>query len=244
VTTAFDEERRRSSPRPRARALAVAICALSAGACGSSDAPSTADVNADVVRQANKAILKDTRSVRGRGVKVVPRTTSDCKPTGSGSAYECALAVSARATAPGEKTIQSDTVHGKVRAIASDNGGQVVVKGLHALLHRPATPAQGADIDAKSATRETVVVLEECFTDKTDYRPCARAAFVRKGLRSLKVRADLVASVETSATEDGYTIAARSKTGNVFKIVRENAGRVVRRCTRAGLFGCPRSGRW
>jgi hypothetical protein len=47
-----------------------------------------------------------------------------------------------------------------------------------------------------------------------------------------------------SATVGTYTVAARSRSGNVFSLARNADGGVARTCVRPGHAGCPASGVW
>ena len=103
-------------------------------------------------------------------------------------------------------------------------------------------PATGEDTEqravqqdavAKGDARALATVIESCFVDQQDYSLCKEPAGAESG----------VASVET-ASAAGYTVVARSASGNDFRLVRAPDGAMRRECTERGEGGCPANGRW
>jgi len=102
------------------------------------------------------------------------------------------------------------------------------------------------DADAKSNARNIVLVVEACNTREDDYRLCESDD--NPGIRDAGIamgggRGQVVV---TSSGRRDFLITALSRSGNVFKLARNNGGPAERTCTvEAGQQpgGCV-NGRW
>jgi septal ring-binding cell division protein DamX len=85
-----------------------------------------------------------------------------------------------------------------------------------------------ADAAAKASAREAVSQMEACFVDAASYAGCKPSS----------------ASAEVSgASAGGYTVMAKSASGNSFVIAKTPSG-LARTCSPAGSGGCDSSGAW
>ena len=127
----------------------------------------------------------------------------------------------------------------------------ILIIGILAAIALPAFLGQrtkGQDSSAKSDARNMVTELESCFTDKEDYRSCDSAAELgNTGLPVQPTAATAGATTCAAAQKDtstaapsdgvvcaegtlnGFTVFARSKSGNAFRIAK-TATATTRRC--------------
>jgi hypothetical protein len=99
--------------------------------------------------------------------------------------------------------------------------------------------SKSEDAAAKTAALGLVVGAEACFIDQQSYTACKKPA----GINTPIGTGDGQASV-TAATDAGYTVVARSKSGTTFKVVKDDSGSVARTCDKAGKGGCETGGTW
>jgi type IV pilus assembly protein PilA len=130
----------------------------------------------------------------------------------------------------------------------------ILIIGILAAIALPTFLGQqkkGQDSSAKSDARNMVSHVEACFTDEQDYTKCDTDTEL--GTTGLPVMAGAVANAAAVTSEKvgvhgasattGYTITAKSKSGNVFTITKSTSG-VSRSCTTVGDGGCPSDGTW
>jgi type IV pilus assembly protein PilA len=117
----------------------------------------------------------------------------------------------------------------------------ILIIGILAAIALPAFLGQrskGQDSSAKSDARNLVSQIESCFTDSQSYGSCSTAA--QLGDTGLPVQDPTVAGVGTSSvkvvagTTNAFTVAARSKSGNVFSIAKSTTGAIARTCDTTG----------
>ena len=108
--------------------------------------------------------------------------------------------------------------------------------------------AKGQDASAKSDARNAVSQIESCFADEQTYANCGATAptmsQAQTGLNTVNrapTAAGEVGLTDLSAT--GYTIAARSASGNTFTVTK-SGGTISRTCTTAGEGACPSNRSW
>ncbi len=85
-----------------------------------------------------------------------------------------------------------------------------------------------ADVAAKTGARNLMVEMEVCFTDQQTYERCDPG-------RTLP-------DVSVTTTDFGYTLTAKSKSGNEFVVNRAADGTAERTCTKKGEGDCPSAG--
>ena len=126
----------------------------------------------------------------------------------------------------------------------------ILIIGILAAIALPAFLGQrskGQDSNSKSDARNLVSEIESCYADKENYGSCTATAGL--GNTGLPLRTGLAnasaGSVGATGSGDAYTIAADSKSGNVFSITKDTAGVVSRTCSSAGASkgGC-NGGTW
>src|SRR4051812_24350456 len=115
----------------------------------------------------------------------------------------------------------------------------ILIIGILAAIALPAFLGQrskGQDSNAKSDARNLVSEVESCYTEKENYSSCDTAAEL--GTTGLPVTTAPAASsgsvAVNAATTDGFTILARSKSGNDFSINHDTNGNVTRSCSTSG----------
>jgi len=104
---------------------------------------------------------------------------------------------------------------------------------------------KGHDVAAKEGARNLVTHVESCFARTEDYRQCQNGdldvtGLVVSGTDGATPAAGEV-SVEDTPSAREFTIAARSTTGTLFRIMRDPQG-YTRSCTPDG--GICRGGTW
>ena len=103
---------------------------------------------------------------------------------------------------------------------------------------------KGRDADAQSNARNMVSQVESCFAITEDYRQCTNSRITQDptGLPVSSADGATPADGEVSvedASRGGFTVAARSLTGTLFRVVRDAHG-YARTCTPSGN-GCHNS---
>jgi type IV pilus assembly protein PilA len=103
---------------------------------------------------------------------------------------------------------------------------------------------KGDDSAAKSDARNLVSVVQACYAEREDYRRCDEAGEL--GPTGLPLGGGPGGVDVVSATEDGFTVVARSRSGNEFRFVRPSGpgAATERRCDTPGTGGCREDGRW
>ena len=121
----------------------------------------------------------------------------------------------------------------------------ILIIGILAAIALPAFLGQrqkGQDADAKSNARNLVSHVESFFSSEQTYVGALASTDVTNSGLDLGTGGGQVTITASSAT--GYTISAKSKSGNTFVITKAGGGPVSRTCTTAGQGGCPSSGNW
>jgi type IV pilus assembly protein PilA len=114
----------------------------------------------------------------------------------------------------------------------------ILIIGILAAIALPAFLGQrtkGQDSDAKSNARNLVSQVESCFTDTQNYTNCQTTADLNNtGLPLMDCASGTDAGqgavCVAGVTGNGYTISARSKSDNVFRIVKDTNGVSSRVC--------------
>lgn len=124
----------------------------------------------------------------------------------------------------------------------------LLVIGLLAAIALPTFLGQtrkGQDADAKSNARNVVGAVEACHAGRSDYASCDTSAELQADESDPGPAIGAArGQVEISgANADGYTIVARSRSGNDFTIARTASG-TSRSCSTGGSAGCPTGGSW
>jgi type IV pilus assembly protein PilA len=103
---------------------------------------------------------------------------------------------------------------------------------------------KGQDSAAKSDVRNLVSVVQACYAEREDYRRCDETGEL--GPTGLPLGGGPGEVDVASASEDGFTVTARSRSGNEFRFVRPSGADAgtERRCDTPGSAGCPADGRW
>jgi hypothetical protein len=108
----------------------------------------------------------------------------------------------------------------------------------------PATPAPISSTDAQRNARNAVAIVEACFTDRNDYRPCTRGkagslgtntglTFVSRPPKAGEVRV-------IAKRSDSYRVIAADTEGTRWIITkRPRTGLITRTCRYASGEGCP-----
>ncbi len=140
----------------------------------------------------------------------------------------------------------------KLRERAQDEKGFTLIEllvviliiGILAAIALPAFLNQrgkAQDTEAKSEARTMQTAMETYYTDEQTY--AGQTAATLKVIEPAIGSGKATPAVNTAAV-DNYEVQSTSKTGNVFKINKDNNGNVVRSCTTGAKFGCPTSGSW
>ena len=140
----------------------------------------------------------------------------------------------------------------KLRERAQDEKGFTLIEllvviliiGILAAIALPAFLNQrgkAQDTEAKSEARTMQTAMETYYTDEQTY--AGQTAATLKVIEPAIGSGKATPAVNTAAI-DNYEVQSTSKTGNVFKINKDNNGNVTRSCTTGAKFGCPTSGSW
>ena len=113
----------------------------------------------------------------------------------------------------------------------------ILIIGILAAIALPAFLGQRSkaqDADAKSNARNLVTQVESCYTDAQDYALCDQTGEVTNtGLPFVNgapgASSGNVGVVAGSATGNGYTIQAASKSGKDFQVVKDTTTGVTTR---------------
>jgi type IV pilus assembly protein PilA len=121
----------------------------------------------------------------------------------------------------------------------------MMIIGLLAAIALPLLLSQqhkSRDAVAKQDARNVVAMLEECYSDKDDYRSCTSTADLRGAGVAIGSAAGQVDVSAPAARE--YLVTAHSRSGTDFMLARVAAGGQERTCTPSGRGGCPDTGSW
>lgn len=127
----------------------------------------------------------------------------------------------------------------------------ILIMGILSAVALPAFLGQidrGRDSDAKSSARNLVTHVESCWLVERDYRECNDPSELDGTGLPVAAAGSTPPEGEVAvaaATDGGFLVRAKSKSGNVFEIVKESAGDdFIRSCSTAGDAGCPSNGMW
>jgi type IV pilus assembly protein PilA len=124
----------------------------------------------------------------------------------------------------------------------------ILIIGILAAIAIPAflgQSAKGKDASAKSNARNMLSEMETCFDDHQDYSQCTtNATIVNTNLPIDSTYPPGSGQVAAQATQNTYTIAAQSMSGNFFTIEKATDGTVSRSCSPPDSAGCQTSGTW
>jgi type IV pilus assembly protein PilA len=124
----------------------------------------------------------------------------------------------------------------------------ILIIGILAAIAIPAflgQSAKGKDASAKSDARNMVSQMETCFDDHQDYGDCTtNATIVNTNLPIDDTYPPGPGQVAAEGTINTFTIAAQSRSGNVFTIEKGSNGEITRSCTAGGSGGCASGGSW
>jgi type IV pilus assembly protein PilA len=124
----------------------------------------------------------------------------------------------------------------------------ILIIGILAAIALPAFLGQqkkGQDAEAKSNARNLVSQVESCAADAVNnsYAGCNTAAAL--GATGLDYGNGQGQVQVTGSSATGFTVQAQSKSGNNFRIVKNDVtGVSTRACDTAGAGGCKAGGVW
>ena len=121
----------------------------------------------------------------------------------------------------------------------------ILIIGILAAIALPSFLGQqkkGQDASAKSDARNLVSQVESCYADTEDYAQCGNTALGTTGLNVPATNGATPTAGQVSVTavagpNSGYTITAKSKSGNTF-VITKSSGVITRTCTTIGQGGC------
>ena len=127
----------------------------------------------------------------------------------------------------------------------------ILIIGILAAIALPTFLGQqskGQDASAKSNARNAVSEIESCIADEGTYANCgASASLMSKANTGLTIVSTAPTAGQVQITPNaavGYTIVAKSASGNTFTITKAATGPVTRTCTTANSGGCKTGGVW
>ena len=119
----------------------------------------------------------------------------------------------------------------------------ILIIGTLAAIALPAFLGQrskGQDSSAKSDARNLISQVESCNTDTQDYSQCTSPTNT-----GLTLGTGTGSVTVTAANNNGFTVAAYSKSGNTFSISKEaSTGVFSRSCGSNNSGGCSLTGTW
>ena len=118
----------------------------------------------------------------------------------------------------------------------------VAIIGILAAIALPVfadDPGKARDASAKSDARNLMTQLEACYPDNQTYKGSGSGRSCLGGQTGLDLGSKAGHAARVSAVSDGgYTVVAKSRSGNTFKIKKDaRSGAVTRSCTGSG-GGC------
>ena len=144
------------------------------------------------------------------------------------------------------------TVNSKLRCLrrrAADESGftliellvVAVIVGVLAAIAIPSFLSQtgkAQDAQAKFDARTAATAMETYYLDMNTYdASISDLQGIEKALTNSTISS-------AKGDDEGFTVKATSKSGNVFTFKRKDGGEVDRKCDRAGDGGCPKAGTW
>lgn len=144
------------------------------------------------------------------------------------------------------------TVNSKLRRLrrrAADESGftliellvVAVIVGVLAAIAVPSFLSQtgkAQDAQAKFDARTAATAMETYYLDMNTYdASISDLQGIEKALTNSTISS-------AKGDDEGFTVKATSKSGNVFTFKRKDGGEVDRECDRAGDGGCPKAGSW
>jgi type IV pilus assembly protein PilA len=117
----------------------------------------------------------------------------------------------------------------------------ILIIGILAAIALPAflgQQAKGQDADAKSNARNVVSAVKSCYADTQDYAACDSGADLEAAGSQAGIGVDGDPVAITEPAGENFSVAATSKSGNVFTITEHTDGTSNRTCTTAGEGGC------
>jgi type IV pilus assembly protein PilA len=97
--------------------------------------------------------------------------------------------------------------------------------------------SKAQDSSAKSDARNLVSQLESCFTDANTYSGSGHGGSCLGSSTGLTLGTGSGQVTVSGADANGYTVTAKSQSGNTFSIVKASDGTISRSCTGTG-GGC------
>ena len=113
----------------------------------------------------------------------------------------------------------------------------ILIIGILAAIALPAFLGQqkkGQDASAKSDARNVVSAVQSCFAETQDYTLCNTGGELETAGAKPGVKVDgegATVTITPVSAEGGYTVAATSKSGGVFRIITAADGSTSRTCT-------------
>jgi type IV pilus assembly protein PilA len=121
----------------------------------------------------------------------------------------------------------------------------VLVIGILAAIALPSFLSQGArgdDAAAKSDARNLMSEVEACFAERDDFERCDTSADL--GETGLALGGGKGEVRVSASSADTYTVEARSRSGNAFRVRRLADGERRFSCNTGGDAGCRAGGSW
>jgi type IV pilus assembly protein PilA len=117
----------------------------------------------------------------------------------------------------------------------------VAIIGILAAIALPVfadDPARGQDASAKSDARNLMSLLEACSLDKGSYRGSGNGGSCLDSQTGLSLGSRPGQVRASGVSDTGYTVTARSRSGNTFKIKKDaRTGAVTRTCAGCAARG-------